>query len=195
MRYHLLEATYITGYQNSDGNWKQSGNKSYLWLPLRVKGKFVYIWSNRNDQKAKFNHGDEKDAILLPSLEYWWVDGCLYMDIFLLIYIVYIFMTIEQLLTDLLKAYQDAKRWKRKTSAVMDFDYDYESSLILLATLLIDRIYKPTISLCFIYKDRIKREVFAADFRDRIIHHLFYNYIYEIVDKSFIYDSYSCRGR
>lgn len=36
------------------------------------------------------------------------------------------------------------------------------------------------------------REVFAANFRDRIVHHLFYNYTYEIFERTFIYDSYSC---
>ena len=36
------------------------------------------------------------------------------------------------------------------------------------------------------------REVFAAHFRDRIVHHLFYNYTYKVFEKTFIYDSYSC---
>ena len=37
------------------------------------------------------------------------------------------------------------------------------------------------------------REIFAADFRDRVAHHLIYNYLYPLYDKHFIYDSYSCR--
>jgi hypothetical protein len=48
-------------------------------------------------------------------------------------------------------------------------------------------------SICFINQYPVKREIFAADFRDRVVHHLIYNYIYEIFDNSFIYDSYSCR--
>lgn len=36
------------------------------------------------------------------------------------------------------------------------------------------------------------REVFAASFRDRIVHHLFYNYTREMFERTFIFDSYSC---
>jgi hypothetical protein len=39
----------------------------------------------------------------------------------------------------------------------------------------------------------IKREIIAADFRDRVIHHFLYNRIYPIFDRKFIYDCYSCR--
>ncbi|MBT7037755.1 hypothetical protein HN974_02910, partial [bacterium] len=34
---------------------------------------------------------------------------------------------------------------------------------------------------------------FAASFRDRIVHHLIYDYINPIFERSFINDSYSCR--
>lgn len=44
---------------------------------------------------------------------------------------------------------------------------------------------------CFIITDPKKREVFAADFRDRIVHHLYYNYTRELYERTFIQDSYS----
>ncbi len=47
-------------------------------------------------------------------------------------------------------------------------------------------------SNCFIIHDPKMREVFAAHFRDRIVHHLFYNYTYKVFENTFIYDSYSC---
>ncbi len=37
-----------------------------------------------------------------------------------------------------------------------------------------------------------RREVFAAQFRDRIVHHLYYNYVHEMLERTFIQDSYSC---
>ena len=37
------------------------------------------------------------------------------------------------------------------------------------------------------------REIFAADFTDRVIHHLIYRFIYPIIDEKLIYDTYSCR--
>jgi len=36
--------------------------------------------------------------------------------------------------------------------------------------------------------------VFAADFRDRVVHHFIYREIIDFWDKRFIYDSYSCRN-
>lgn len=40
------------------------------------------------------------------------------------------------------------------------------------------------------------REIFAADFRDRIVHHLYYNYTHILFERSFIAESYSCiKGR
>ena len=37
------------------------------------------------------------------------------------------------------------------------------------------------------------REIFAADFTDRVIHHLLYRCIYSIIDRKLINDTYSCR--
>jgi hypothetical protein len=37
----------------------------------------------------------------------------------------------------------------------------------------------------------VKREIFAADFSDRVVHHLIYNYIMPIFDATFINDSYT----
>jgi hypothetical protein len=75
----------------------------------------------------------------------------------------------------------------------MDFEMNYESNLLELRNDLVNWTYAISPSICFIIQDPAQREVFAADFRDRIIHHLIYNYIYEIFDNHFIYDSYSCR--
>jgi len=50
-----------------------------------------------------------------------------------------------------------------------------------------------TPSICFNADKPVKREVFAADFRDRVVHHLIYSYISPIFEKTFINDSYSCR--
>ena len=37
-----------------------------------------------------------------------------------------------------------------------------------------------------------KREVFAAMFRDRIVHHLYFRYTHQFFERTFIADSYSC---
>lgn len=55
-----------------------------------------------------------------------------------------------------------------------------------------DRTYKPLPSRCFIIEHPKKREVFAAQFRDRVVHHLYYNYTHELFERTFIQDTYSC---
>lgn len=47
-------------------------------------------------------------------------------------------------------------------------------------------------SICFVITKPKPREIWAADFRDRIVHHLIYNKYFDLFSKSFIYDSYAC---
>lgn len=98
----------------------------------------------------------------------------------------------EQLLADLYQAYYDARRHKRNKPYQLRFEADLERNLNTLCDELYNRTYKPYPSTCFIITDPKKREVFAADFRDRIVHHLYYNYTHELYERTFIYDSYSC---
>jgi len=100
---------------------------------------------------------------------------------------------LENLKVDLFEAYYDARKHKRGTINALMFEENYESHLLALYKELIDKEYKIKKSICFISNYPVKREIFAADFRDRIIHHLVYNYISDIFEKIFIHDSYSCR--
>ena len=105
-------------------------------------------------------------------------------------------MTREQLYKDLLQAYLDARRHKRNKPYQRRFEANLEENLETLCDALWNRTYKPLPSNCFIITDPKRREVFAAHFRDRIVHHLYFNYTHEIFERTFIEDSYSCiRGR
>lgn len=53
--------------------------------------------------------------------------------------------------------------------------------------------YTPGKSIAFVVEKPVKREIFAADFRDRIVHHLIINKLNPLFEKQFIYDSYACR--
>src|SRR5947209_15838464 len=53
--------------------------------------------------------------------------------------------------------------------------------------------YKPGRSICFITGGPKPREVFAADFRDRVGHHLLVSRQERIFEPIFIHDSYACR--
>jgi len=96
------------------------------------------------------------------------------------------------LLDDLRAAYYDARRHKRSRGYQQRFESNLEGNLNSLCCDLWWRTYKARPSECFIIKDPKKREVFAADFRDRIVHHLYCNYLYRYLVRSFISDSYSC---
>lgn len=99
----------------------------------------------------------------------------------------------EKLLIDLFQAYYDARKHKRNKATSVEFEMNYESKLLALYEELLNNNYTISPSTAFIITDPVQREVFAAHFRDRIVHHLIYNYLYELFDRQFIYDSYSCR--
>ncbi len=105
-------------------------------------------------------------------------------------------LTYSQLLQDLHQAYYDARRHKGSKSYVKHFEARLEHNLAELCHELWTRTYRPRPSTCFIICDPKKREVFAAEFRDRIVHHLYYNYTHTMLERTFIQDSYSCiKGR
>lgn len=99
----------------------------------------------------------------------------------------------EMILCDVFRAYFDARKNKRNTINALKFEKNFEHKLFLLHEEILNRNYEPKPSICFVVDKPVKREIFAADFRDRVLHHFIYNYIAGIFDKTFINDSYSCR--
>ncbi len=97
------------------------------------------------------------------------------------------------MLFDLYYAFQCAKKHKSSKEYVKVFEKNLHKNLIELRDEIYERKYKPQPSVCFIITDPKKREIFAANFRDRIVHHLYYNYTYDLFNRTFIEDSYSCR--
>lgn len=94
---------------------------------------------------------------------------------------------------DLFQAYFDARKNKRNTINALAFEKHYEANLFALCDEITEFSYKPKPSICFVVDKPVKREIFAADFRDRVIHHFIYNYISPVFEKVFINDCYSCR--
>lgn len=102
----------------------------------------------------------------------------------------------DKLLLDLYVAYKNARRHKRRKDYQLRFERNLEAELIRLRNRILDGSYRPGLSTCFIIHDPKMREVFAAQFRDRVVHHLLYNYIAPLLEPQFIDDSYSCiKGR
>ena len=68
-------------------------------------------------------------------------------------------------------AYIDCCKGKRSSQQYQDFVPIADEDLDILTTELIEGTYKPSTSTCFLVRFPKLREVFAAAFRDRIIHH------------------------
>lgn len=93
----------------------------------------------------------------------------------------------------MVEAYSSARRHKRNTQSQLLFESNLENNIMKLYDELRTRTYKPSHCICFITEDPVKREVFASDFRDRVVHHLLHNYINPMFERLLIYDCYSCR--
>ena len=99
----------------------------------------------------------------------------------------------KQITHDIFQAYYDARRNKRKTINALAFEKHLEAYLFQLIDEISTYNYEIQRSICFIINKPVKREIFAADFRDRVVHHFLYNHIAPLYENVFIEDSYSCR--
>jgi retron-type reverse transcriptase len=99
----------------------------------------------------------------------------------------------EITLEDLFRAYYDCRRHKRKTANALKFEMNCEENLIRLRDEINSGTYVIGRSVAFIVDKPVKREIFAAGFRDRIVHHFLINKLNHLFEKEFICDSYSCR--
>lgn len=93
---------------------------------------------------------------------------------------------------DLVQAYLDCRRTKRNSASALAFEINMERNLFRLYTDLQEGIYYPGKSICFVITRPKPREVWAAEFRDRIVHHLLYNKTSPRFYAGFIADSCAC---
>lgn len=93
---------------------------------------------------------------------------------------------------ELVQAYLDCRCNKRNSASALAFEANLERNLCRLYDELMDGSYKPGKSICFVITRPKPREVWAAEFRDRIVHHLLYNRISPRFYAGFIADSCAC---
>ena len=84
---------------------------------------------------------------------------------------------------------------KRNTLNALRFEFEQEKNLLELKKALKAHAYLPSRSTCFYAAKPKIREIFAADFRDRIVHHILVDYLEKIWEPIFIHDSYACRKK
>lgn len=94
---------------------------------------------------------------------------------------------------DMFEAYFACRKNKRCTSSALKYEVDYESNLIKLTDKINNGIYYPTTSICFVATRPRYREVFAASFEDRIIHHYVSLRLEPLFEKIFNDRTFNCR--
>ena len=95
--------------------------------------------------------------------------------------------------SNLLTAYYQCRKNKRRTINAVKFEINFETKLLRLEKELQEKNYRPGCSICFVVTNPKVREIFAADFRDRVVHHLLVNYLNPVFEPKFIFHSYACR--
>lgn len=93
----------------------------------------------------------------------------------------------------LCRAYESARQQKKSKNEVVRYELNADTRLYELYHQILHRTYIPNPARAFVVRRPVDREIFAPSFQDRIVHHLIYHYLYERLDRQFIYDSYSCR--
>jgi RNA-directed DNA polymerase len=98
-------------------------------------------------------------------------------------------MTLENLLL----AWEEFLRGKRKRKDVVAYQTHLMNNLFLLRYLLLHKTYVHGNYEAFNISDPKPRSIHKATVQDRLLHHVLYNALYTHFDSHFIYDSYSCR--
>lgn len=96
-------------------------------------------------------------------------------------------------LENIYRQYLNCRKNKRNTINALRFEYNLEENLARLHEELEMQTYSPSRSVCFALKQPKLREIFAADFRDRVVHHILVGYLEKFWEPVFIYDSFACR--
>jgi len=86
----------------------------------------------------------------------------------------------------------DCLKHKRNKASTQEFEQNLERNLADLAHELRSGTYTPGRSVCFVITHPKPREVWAAQIRDRVVHHLLYNQVADRFIKSFAHDSCAC---
>lgn len=91
-------------------------------------------------------------------------------------------------------AYQSCVRKKGKSASALQFSYaDLIDNLQSIVEDLNDRTYAHGRSSCFVNLDPCPREIFAAQFRDRVVQHFFCEELEAVFNRILIPNTTSCR--
>lgn len=96
--------------------------------------------------------------------------------------------------SNLLEAWNEFKRGKRKKSDVAEFELHLEDRIFRLHNKLVSKKYVHDPYFDFYVCDPKRRHIHKATVADRVLHQAVFRVLYPIFDKHFIHDSYSSRN-
>jgi len=90
-------------------------------------------------------------------------------------------------------AWEEFRRDKKKKEDVLLFEKDLEREIFSLHRELKSHTYKHSGYAGFYISDPKRRHIHKARVRDRVLHHAIMSILYPLYEKTFIYNSFSCR--
>lgn len=93
---------------------------------------------------------------------------------------------------DILEAYLDCRKHKRTTVTAISYEVNFEQSLMQLLDEINNGTYKIGRTRAFVVSWPKAREIWAALFRDRIVHHLVCRDLQPYFEARFIEDTFAC---
>ena len=100
---------------------------------------------------------------------------------------------LEKVYLELFKSHLKARKAKRRTKDEHEYELHLFENLMNTATALCEKRYHPSRGIAFIIRRPVIREIFAAPYVDRVVHHYIFDKVIDYWERQFIYDSYSCR--
>ena len=98
-------------------------------------------------------------------------------------------------LDNLFLAWKSYRKGKRGKKDVQRFEFNLEDNIFQLHEDLVSGQYRPSGYQQFRITDPKSRLISKASVRDRLFHQAIYQILYPEFDKTFIFDSYSCRNK
>jgi len=92
-------------------------------------------------------------------------------------------------------AWLEFRRGKRTKPDIQQFEFALEDNIFQLHDEFVSGVYRHGAYTPFTVNDPKPRRIHKASVRDRLVHHAVFRILYPIFDRSFIFDSYSCRIR
>jgi RNA-directed DNA polymerase len=191
--------TFISGLpggnRNSNGNFNNLGNNGNWWSS--TENSSTNAWNrnlNYNNANANRNNNNKELGFSVRCVRDLTITGPALCGAFFSKKMNLLDGSNTVSLTEeIFIAYFECRKNKRNTINALAFEKHFERNLFHLEEEIQNGYYNPGRSIAFIVNKPVKREIFAADFRDRVVHHWLINKLNPLFERIFINDSYACR--